>query len=73
MFEDQSMPFGDPLEAVDRLAPEEQADLLEVIRRRLADGSHRQLVQDVHEARREFARGGCPLKTADELMDEILS
>jgi hypothetical protein len=69
----QPMPFGEILEAVGRLTPEEQADLLDIIRRRLADVGRKRLIRDVAEARREFADGGCSPKTADELMNEILS
>jgi hypothetical protein len=69
----QQMPFGEVLDAVDRLTPEEKADLLAIIRRRLAERGRKQLVQDVQEARQEFAGDGCHPKTPDELMDEILS
>jgi len=57
----------------DRLTLEEQEDLAAILRRRLAERGRKQLAQDVHEARQEFAAGGCRPLTPGELMDEILT
>lgn len=70
---DDPMPFGEVLEAVDRLTPDEQETLAAIIHRRLAERGRKQLAEDVREARQEFAVGGCRPATADELMSEILS
>jgi hypothetical protein len=66
------MPFGEVLEAVDRLTLEEQEDLAVILQHRLAERGRKQLAEDVQEARREFAGNSCRPATADELMDEIL-
>jgi len=67
------MPFGEVLEAVDRLTPEEQMDLAAILQRRLAERGRMQLADDVLEAGQEFIGGGCRPTTADELMREIRS
>ena len=67
------MPFGEVLEAVDRLTPGEQEDLALILQRRVAEQGRKRLAEDVREARREFAGNGCRPVTADELMGEILS
>jgi hypothetical protein len=66
------MPFGEVLEAADRLSQEEQEELIAILHRRLADAARRRLVADVQEARQEFAEGRCSPATPDELMREIL-
>jgi len=66
------MPFGEVLEAADRLSQEEQEELIAILHRRLADAARRRLVADVQEARQEFAEGRCSPATPDDLMREIL-
>lgn len=65
--------FGEVLEAVDRLSPDEQETLLVIVRHRLAEQGRKKLVQDVREAREEFARGRCNPSTAEDLIKEILA
>jgi hypothetical protein len=67
------MPFGDVLEAIDKLSLEEQETLLDIVQRRIAERGRKQLAAEVQEARKEFAAGGHRPTTADELMKEILS
>jgi len=66
------MPFGEVLEAVDRLTPEEQMDLAAILQHRLPERGRMQTADDIREARQEFAGGACQPTTADELMREIL-
>jgi hypothetical protein len=66
------LPFGEVLEAADRLSQEEQEELIAILHRRLADAARRRLVADVQEARQEFAEGRCSPATPDDLMREIL-
>ena len=66
------LPFGEVLEAVDRLSPEEQETLMEIVHRRLAEQNRKRLVAEVQEARAEFAEGRCRPATADEIMAEIV-
>ena len=46
--------FDEVLEAIEHLPVEEQADLLEVVRWRLAERGRRRVIQDVAEARDQF-------------------
>jgi hypothetical protein len=66
------MPFGEVLEAADRLSQDEQEELIAILQRRLVQAARQQLAADVQEARREFAEGRCLPATPDELMREIL-
>ena len=54
-----------PLEA-------DQEDLLEILHHRLVERRREELVQDISEAQAEYEAGGCELRSAGELMDEIL-
>jgi hypothetical protein len=65
--------FGEVLEAVDRLSPDEQETLVAIVQRRMAERGRKLLAADVQDARREFAAGLCRPSSADELMNEILS
>jgi hypothetical protein len=67
------IPFGEVLEAADRLTHEEQEDLVAILQRRLVEQGRRRLAEEVREAREEFNSNGCRPATADELIDEILS
>ena len=67
------MPFAEVLEAADQLPPEDQENLIAILRRRLTERDRKQLAADIREAREEFAAGACRPTTADELMGEILS
>jgi hypothetical protein len=66
------MPFGEVLEAADRLSPEEQEELIAILHRRLAQAARQRLAAEIQEARQEFAEGRCSLATPDELMREIM-
>jgi hypothetical protein len=68
----QLTPFGEVLEAADRLSLDEQEELIAILHRRLAQAARQRLVADVQEARQEFAEGRCSPATPDELMREIL-
>ncbi len=70
---EQPIPFGDVLEAVDKLSLEEQETLLDIVQRRIAERSRKILAAEIQEARQEFAEGRCRPATADDLMKEILS
>jgi hypothetical protein len=65
--------FNEVLEAIDHLPVDEQADLLEVVRRRLAERGRRRVIDDNKEARAQFASGGAKPATVDEIMGEIES
>lgn len=65
--------FDDALSAVERLAPEDQETLIEIVRRRLAEQGRLRVVASVREAREEFKKGACVPTAPDDLMGEILS
>ncbi len=65
------LPFAEVLEAADHLSPDEQEELVAILRRRVAQAARQRLAADVEEARREFAQGQCLPATAEELMREI--
>ena len=67
------MPFGEVLEAVDKLSMEEQEMLIEVMHQRIIERRREELAQDVQDAQREFQAGNCPPVTPAELVKEILS
>jgi hypothetical protein len=63
--------FDELLDAVEHLSPEEQADLILVIQRRLAAQGRQRVVSDVHEARLEFDRGTARPASVQDLLREI--
>jgi hypothetical protein len=62
--------FADVVDAADRLSTEEQEELLEILRRRLAERRRAELVRDVEEARAEFAAGQARVASVTEIMGE---
>jgi len=69
----QRIRFDELLEAVEYLPDDAQAELVEVIRRRLAERGRKRVVKEVRQARKEFAEGKCSPTTPDDLMREIES
>ena len=65
--------FDEILDAIERLSADEQAELLEVARRRLAERGRERIAQDAREAREEYASGKAEPKSASDLMGEIES
>jgi len=65
--------FSEVVEAADKLTPEEQEVLINILNRRLANRRRSELAKDVQDAQQEFQRGGCEPKTPDQLIKEILS
>lgn len=62
--------FSDVVDAADHLSLEEQEELLEILRRRLAKRRRAELAREVQEAREEFATGQARPGSVDEIMDE---
>jgi hypothetical protein len=65
--------FDEVLEAIEHLPVDEQADLLEVVRRRLAERGRRRVIEDIGEARDQFRDGAAKAASVDEIMREIES
>jgi uncharacterized protein YciW len=76
MIEEQNMtgvlPFGEVLEAADRLSQDEQEELIAVLHRRLTEAARKRLAAEAQQARQEFTEGRCSPATPNELMREIL-
>jgi len=66
-----STTFDDVLDAIEHLPLDQQADLVDVVRRRLAERARQQIIADAREARAEFAAGKTRSTTIDELIHEI--
>lgn len=60
--------FAEALEAAEQLDPDEQAELVAVLSRRLSERGRERVVASVAEARREFAAGQCQPMTAAEIV-----
>ncbi len=64
--------FADLLEAAEQLLPEEQENLIHILKNRLRDKKRSELVKDLAEAQQEFAEGKCKPMTPEEIMEELL-
>jgi hypothetical protein len=68
-----SSQFNEVLEAVEKLAPEDQEALIAILERRRIAQRRADLAKDIQEARREFQAGGSMPRKPAEIMQEILS
>jgi ribose 1,5-bisphosphokinase PhnN len=65
--------FAEALDAAEQLDPEAQAELIEVLSRRLAERGRERIEESVAQARREYAAGQCVPMTATEIVNEARS
>ena len=65
--------FEEVLEAADSLSLEEQGTIIDILYRRMIDQSRKELIKEVHEARKEFQEGRCRQVNSEEILKEILS
>jgi hypothetical protein len=63
--------FSDIVDAANELSVDEQETLLEVLRHRIAERNRARLVDEVAEARAEFAAGQARTASVQEIMDEV--
>lgn len=63
--------FDEALEAVEHLPPDEQAELVAVIQRRLAERGRQRVVDEVREGRDSFRAGQAAPASVDDLIREI--
>ena len=63
--------FQDVIETVEKLPPDNQMLLVEIIRLRLLEKRRMDLVAEVAEARREYQAGEVSRGTMEELMGEL--
>lgn len=65
-------PFVELLDAADRLSLDQQATLVEILQRRMADHRREELAKEIQDAQQEYQTGGCRPVTPEELMGEVL-
>ena len=63
--------FDEVLDAIEHLPPEQQADLLQVVQRRLAERGRECIVEDVRQGRDEFTSGATKPASAEDIAREI--
>lgn len=68
-----SATFSEVLDAIEQLPTDQQAELIDLVRRRLAERGRQQLIADVSETRAEHAAGKTRAASVDEVMREIES
>ena len=67
------LPFGEILEAADKLPITDQESLRDILTKRIIEQRRDELSQEVSEAKKEYEAGQCKPVTPDELMTELLS
>jgi hypothetical protein len=65
--------FDSLLDAIDQLPPEQQAELVEVVRKRLAVLRRQEVIADVLAAESDLAAGKGERTTARDLMRDLMS
>ncbi len=66
----QPIAFADALDAAEQLDTDAQAELIAVLKRRLAERGRERVAAVAAQARREFAAGQCQPMTAAEIVRE---
>ena len=64
--------FAEAVEAAGRLTDEDQAALVGLLQRRLAEAGRRQVAADVRDANAEFAAGGCRPASPEDILRDVL-
>ena len=70
---EDTMPFGEILEEVDKLPIGDQESLRDILAKRIIERRRDDLYREIEEARKEHEAGQCRPVTTDELMTEIMS
>ena len=65
--------FDAALDAVEHLPAEQQAQLVKVVKQRLAAAGRKRLLEEVAQGKAEHGQGKSAATTLDQLMDEIES
>jgi len=73
LSENEPMGFAQVLDAVDELSTEEQAELVEIVRRRLVEQRRDELASEIREARSDYRAGRYAPMTPDEILRDISS
>ncbi len=70
---ENTLPFGEILEAADKLPIADQESLRDILAKRIIGRRRDELSQEVRDAVKEYEAGQCKPVTPDELMTELLS
>jgi len=70
---ENTLPFGEILEAADKLPISDQESLRDIITKRIIERRRDELAKDIREAGEEYEAGQCRPVTPGELMDELSS
>ena len=70
---ENSMPFGEILDEVDKLPIGDQESLRDILVKRIIEHRRDQLASEIREAREEYKTGQCKPTTADDIISEIIS
>lgn len=65
--------FAEILDATAQLPPEDQENLIHILKNRLRDQKRTELVKDIQEAQQEYAQDQCQPATPQQIMEEILA
>ena len=71
MTKERSATFQDALERVESLPPDQQENLIDVVRRRLVEGRREEIAANIEAARDEFRRGEVERGSVDEFLDLV--
>ena len=67
----QTSYFQDVIETVEKLPPDDQMLLVEIIRQRLVEKRHKDLIAEVAEARQAYQTGDVRRGSVDAFMKEL--
>jgi len=70
---ENSMPFGEILDQVDKLPIGDQESLIDILTKRIIERRREQLAGEIKEARGEYEIRQCKPATVEEIMSEITS
>ncbi|MFH1242666.1 MAG: hypothetical protein V1689_09935 [Pseudomonadota bacterium] len=70
---EDTMPFGEILEELDKLPLGDQEALRDILAKRIIEHRRNELFTEIREARKEHEEGKCRPVSPDELMTEIVS
>lgn len=73
VFMPPQVTFDALIEAAELLSPDERAEFIEVLQKRLAAQGHQRVLADIRTARSEFQAGQTGQVSVDDLMREIES
>ena len=67
----QTSYFQDVIETVEKLPPDDQMLLIEIIRQRLLEKRHKDLIAEVAEARQAYQTGDVRRGTVDDFVKDL--